>query len=280
MSVESVEENESVSVSQRWYVFDRPRFISFGAHASPSRVQMATRAVVQSWDNSTRGLDASTALDYAKSLRILADIQQSALFTSLYQAGEGIFDVCDKVLVIDQGRQVYFGPAKEARPYMMSLGYADLPRQTTADYLTGCTDPNERQMQPGRSEADVPSTPDQLAEAFRKSEIHARMIAERDAFKAQCQSDDAQRREFEEAVETGKRKGVGKKSVYTASFPAQVSALVRRQFQLRAQDRVDFIVSYTTSIVVALIVRFTFLVIPSFETDYHSISDRLVASTS
>lgn len=67
---------------------------------------MATRAVVQSWDNSTRGLDASTALDYAKSLRILADITQSAVFTSLYQAGEGIYEVADKVLVIDEGRQV------------------------------------------------------------------------------------------------------------------------------------------------------------------------------
>lgn len=81
---------------------------------------MATRAVVQSWDNSTRGLDASTALDYAKSLRILADITKSAVFTSLYQAGEGIYDVADKVLVIDEGRQVYFGPAKEARAYMVS----------------------------------------------------------------------------------------------------------------------------------------------------------------
>ncbi|GAA5882789.1 hypothetical protein JCM16303_002456 [Sporobolomyces ruberrimus] len=214
---------------------------------------MATRAVVQSWDNSTRGLDASTALDYAKSLRILADIQQSAIFTSLYQAGEGIYEVADKVLVIDEGRQVYFGPAKEARAYMISLGYADLPRQTTADYLTGVTDVNERQMQPGRSEADVPSTPDQLAEAFRKSEICARMIAERDAFKAKCDADEANRREFQDAVATGKRKGVGKKSVYTASFPAQISALVIRQFQLRSQDRVDFVVSYTTSIVVALI---------------------------
>jgi len=29
---------------------------------------------VFSWDNSTRGLDASTALDYAKSIRTLTDI--------------------------------------------------------------------------------------------------------------------------------------------------------------------------------------------------------------
>ncbi|KAJ7742184.1 hypothetical protein B0H14DRAFT_3167681, partial [Mycena olivaceomarginata] len=35
---------------------------------------MATRARAQAWDNSTRGLDASTALDFAKSLRIMTDI--------------------------------------------------------------------------------------------------------------------------------------------------------------------------------------------------------------
>jgi ATP-binding cassette subfamily G (WHITE) protein 2 (SNQ2) len=39
---------------------------------------MAARACVASWDNSTRGLDASTALDYAKSLRILTDVHQMA----------------------------------------------------------------------------------------------------------------------------------------------------------------------------------------------------------
>lgn len=45
----------------------------------------------------------------------------------------------DKVLVIDQGRQVFFGPAKEARQYFIDLGFQDSPRQTTADYLTGCS---------------------------------------------------------------------------------------------------------------------------------------------
>jgi ATP-binding cassette subfamily G (WHITE) protein 2 (SNQ2) len=43
----------------------------------------------------------------------------------------------DKVLVIDEGRQIFFGPVAEARQYMLSLGFKDLPRQTTADYLTG-----------------------------------------------------------------------------------------------------------------------------------------------
>lgn len=38
---------------------------------------LASKSSVVCWDNSTRGLDASTALDYAKSLRIMTDISNS-----------------------------------------------------------------------------------------------------------------------------------------------------------------------------------------------------------
>jgi ATP-binding cassette, subfamily G (WHITE), member 2, SNQ2 len=44
---------------------------------------MATRARVQAWDNSTRGLDASTALDFVKSLRIMTDILGQTTFATL-----------------------------------------------------------------------------------------------------------------------------------------------------------------------------------------------------
>ncbi|GAA5969290.1 hypothetical protein JCM8115_006751 [Rhodotorula mucilaginosa] len=223
---------------------------------------MATRAAVASWDNSTRGLDASTALDYAKALRVLTDVHQMATFVSLYQAGEGIYEQFDKVLVIDEGRQVYFGPANEARRYMMSLGYADLPRQTTADYLTGCTDPNERKLADGRSVDNVPSTSEALAQAFKHSEIHARMIAEREAYQAQCEADVTAQNDFRDAVAHDKRRGVSKKSPYTASFLSQVGALVVRQFQLKAQDRTDFIVSWTTNIVIALITGSVYFLMP------------------
>ena len=127
---------------------------------------MTTRARVQSWDNSTRGLDASTALDLVKSMRVMTDVLSQTTFVSLYQAGEGIYGLFDKVLVIDKGHQVYFGPTSEARSYFEGLGYKALPRQSTADYLTGCTDPNERQFAPGRSYADVPSSPEALEHVF------------------------------------------------------------------------------------------------------------------
>ncbi|GAA6008132.1 hypothetical protein JCM10207_007040 [Rhodosporidiobolus poonsookiae] len=224
---------------------------------------MATRAIVCSWDNSTRGLDASTALDYAKALRVLTDVHQMATFVSLYQAGEGIYNQFDKVLVIDEGRQVYFGPAKEARQYMMDLGYADLPRQTTADYLTGCTDPNERKLAPGRTESNVPSTPSALESSFKQSDIASRMLVERDAYLSRVDEDEKAQQDFREAVRTGKGKGSRVKSPYTASFPAQVWALMIRQWQLKAQDQVDIAVQYGSTIVIALIIGSVFFQLPT-----------------
>ncbi|GAA5893783.1 hypothetical protein JCM8208_001243 [Rhodotorula glutinis] len=224
---------------------------------------MATRACVCSWDNSTRGLDASTALDYAKALRVLTGVHQMATFVSLYQAGEGIYDLFDKVLVIDEGRQVFFGRAREARQYMMSLGYADLPRQTSADYLTGCTDPNERKLADGRTEADVPSTSEALEAAFHRSDIHRRMIDERDAYLAEAERDEKARQEFEEAVKGHKQRGVRHKSVYTASFAAQVWALSVRQWQLRLQNRADLIFLNLSSIIIALIIGSVFYQLPA-----------------
>lgn len=99
---------------------------------------MVTSACVCAWDNTTRGLDASTALDYAKSLRIMTNIYKTTTFVSLYQASENIYSQFDKVMVIDEGRQVFFGKASEARAYFEGLGFKEKPRQTTPDYLTGC----------------------------------------------------------------------------------------------------------------------------------------------
>ena len=65
---------------------------------------------------------------------------------------------------------MYFGPAKEARSYFESLGFAPRPRQTTPDYVTGCTDEFEREYAPGRSAENAPHDPESLMEAFRALE--------------------------------------------------------------------------------------------------------------
>ncbi|KAH9469685.1 hypothetical protein Pst134EA_006966 [Puccinia striiformis f. sp. tritici] len=191
---------------------------------------MATRACVLSWDNSTRGLDASTALSYAKSLRIMTNIFQTTTFVTLYQAGEGIYDQFDKVLLLNEGRCVYFGPTKGARDYMVSLGYKNLPRQTTADYLTGCTDENERQFQDGIDVTQVPQTPQEMEQAYLNSTNCQLMEQERmDHIKFLAQEQRFQH-DFMKAVKEDQGKGVGSKSPYTVSIFSQLKAITIRSF--------------------------------------------------
>ena len=223
---------------------------------------MTTRARVQSWDNSTRGLDASTALDLIKSLRIMTDVLGQTTFVSLYQAGEGIYDVFDKVMVIDKGHQVYFGPASEARSYFEGLGYKPLPRQSTADYLTGCTDPNERQFDVGRSAADVPSSPYALEHAFRASHHYGDLTTSLEKYKANQAEERRDQEAFRAAVLDDKKKGVSKKSPYTLSFWGQVKALTIRQFQTRIQDKFQLYTSFGLAIILAFVVGAAYFNLP------------------
>ncbi|KAK5126110.1 hypothetical protein LTR85_011465 [Meristemomyces frigidus] len=193
---------------------------------------LASKSTVVCWDNSTRGLDASTALDYARSLRIMTDISNRTTLVTLYQAGEGIYDLMDKVLVIDQGREIFMGRKEEARQYFIDLGFDAPERQTTADFLTAVTDPVERRFREGRA-ASTPKTPDELERAFRQSPYYQKVlddIKEYETYLEQSNFEDAKR--FENAVQEGKSKHVQTKSPYTVSFFRQVLACTKREFWL------------------------------------------------
>lgn len=222
---------------------------------------MCAGAAVNAYDNSTRGLDASTALDYAKSLRVLTNIYKTTTFVSLYQASENIYSQFDKVLVIDEGRQVYFGPTQEARSYFEGLGFLEKPRQTTPDYLTGCTDPFEREYKQGRGPDDVPSSPDDLVEAFKSSETAARLNAEMQQYREQVKEETQVYEDFQVAVRDQKRKAP-QKSVYSIPFYLQVWALMQRQFILKWQDRFSLIVSWGTSTIIAIVLGTVWLKLP------------------
>lgn len=214
---------------------------------------MVTRATVCCWDNSTRGLDASTASDYAKSLRIMTNIYKTTTFVSLYQASENIYNQFDKVMVIDQGRQVFFGPAKEARAYFEGLGFLEKPRQTTPDYLTGCTDEFEREYKPGRSAANAPASPDSFVEAFNKSVYSEKLDKEMADYRESIDHEKQIYDDFVAAHRESKRKHTPKKSVYSVPFHLQIWALMQRQFLIKWQDKFSLTVSWITSITVAII---------------------------
>ncbi|KAL8736867.1 MAG: hypothetical protein Q9181_002258 [Wetmoreana brouardii] len=193
---------------------------------------LAAGSSVQCFDNSTRGLDSSTALDFVKALRRLTDLGQKTTLATLYQAGENIYRHFDKVLLIDQGHQVFFGRTEDARAYFEDLGYVPVPGETTAEFLTNITDPRQRRTRPG-SRAESITTPSQLAAAFKESAQFAKILQEMSQSEKQL------------AAETSPIPS----SAYNLSYLHQILECLRREYQLiKGQRRVYYTKSVTTII--------------------------------
>lgn len=99
---------------------------------------------VQSWDNTTRGLDSLTALRIIEAFKKCASVFGTCVMISVYQASQAIYDQFDKVSLLYEGRQIYFGKSTDAVGYFWYLGFVKSERQSTADFLTSLTNPAER----------------------------------------------------------------------------------------------------------------------------------------
>ena len=197
---------------------------------------LATDASVYCWDNATRGLDASTALKYAQTCRDLCDTEGKVNIVSLYQAGNGIYELFDKVTVLAEGQVIYYGPRSEARPYFEGLGLVHMDGANTADYLTAVTAMAERKIEPG-FESTVPRSATAFAEIYRSSDVAKRMRQEVDNHLAdQAALEEATSRTMT-ANNGRKNKGVSKNSSQTTSFMTQLKAALIREYQQRWADK-------------------------------------------
>ncbi|KAF9102309.1 hypothetical protein BGX27_011046 [Mortierella sp. AM989] len=222
--------------------------------------QMAIRSSVNMWDGSTRGLDASSALDYAKSLRVQTNLLRKATIVTIYQASENIYDLFDKVILLYEGYCIYFGPANEARQYFIDIGFECPTRQTTADYLTAITDPNERKVR-RKFLGRTPSSPKEFEESFKASRFYASIERERIEYQKEVQASNPID-EFIEATKQTKQKHVSMRTPYTINFVGQVRTLTVRQFQLVRGDLISVISRYASNVIKAIIVGSVFLNLP------------------
>lgn len=165
-------------------------------------------------------------------------------------------------MVINAGRQVYFGPTGEARAYFENLGFLEKPRQTTADYLTGCTDEFEREYKPGSSASNAPSSPDSFVEAFSRSAHAEKLSQEMSAYEEQIHEEKELHDEFHAAHHEAKRKHTSKSSVYSTPYYLQIWVLMHRQFLIKWQDKFSLAVSWLTSITIAILVGSVWLNTP------------------
>ncbi|KAK6068393.1 multidrug resistance protein CDR1 [Seiridium cupressi] len=214
---------------------------------------MATEATVQCWDNSTRGLDASNALDFARVLRRVADEERKSVVATLYQAGNGIYSQFDKVLVLSEGHEIYYGPTSAAKQYFEDMGFRCAAGANIADFLTSVAVHTERQILPG-FENQVPNTPEEFETAYKRSGMHADMIHQMEAERPESLAAEVEALrttwEFEK-----NRTLVGlsrEKSPYHVSFAKQVLACTTRQFQVLWGDRWSNCLKVGSALLVAI----------------------------
>lgn len=212
-------------------------FITGGCVSGGERKRVSIAEVVlsysplQCWDNSTRGLDSATALDFVKAVKMGADLNDAAVFVSLYQAAQDAYDLFEKVTLLYEGRQVYFGPTEKAKQFFENMGYEPADdRQTTPDFLTSLTAPRERHIKPGY-EGKVPHTAAQFEAYWHNSpEFHA-LIAEIQEFNTEFPLNGPSAEAFKLSRSKEQAKLARSASPYNLSYPMQVSLCVKRGFQ-------------------------------------------------
>ncbi|PPQ79035.1 hypothetical protein CVT25_002344 [Psilocybe cyanescens] len=239
---------------------------------------LATRSLITSWDNSTRGLDSSTALEFTRALRIATDLVKDSTIVSIYQAGESLFEIFDKVCLIYEGRMAYFGPANLARQYFINMGYVPANRQTTPDFLVAVTDPLGRTMVSKENDTrpteyrgrPIPQTSQEFEEHYKNSDI--RKINQRDI--EEYKRDNVSKKEIVDAFKASAKaehaQHTRRKSPYTISIPMQVRIVMVRRMQIMKGNYTAQALSTTSFVLQAIIVGTTFVKIPDATSAYFS----------
>lgn len=212
---------------------------------------------LQCWDNSTRGLDSSTALEFVKSLRVHADYLSSTPIVAIYQASQAIYDIFDKVIVLYEGRQIYFGRASDAKRFFVDMGFYCPDRQTTADFLTSLTSPGERKIRDGYEHL-VPRTPDEFAARWKDSMDRKQLLGEIDAYQQEFPLHSDKYEEFSHSRAVEKAKRTRAASPYTLSYWMQIRLCLWRGFVRLKGDLTMTLTSVIGNMIMALIVASVF----------------------
>lgn len=213
---------------------------------------LTTDSQVMCWDQATRGLDASTALGFARTCRTLCDVDKRVNVVTLYQAGNGIYDLFDKVTVIAENRLIYYGPRDMARNYFEQLGFEHMEGANTADYLTAVTALNERKIIPGY-ENKVPNTAAEFAKIYQESDLCAAMRKEVDDWVADTAAREAESDELRRVNQTSKTKYAIKALPQKESWGKQVWGCIVREGQQRWGDQWSFWARQATTLIQGLI---------------------------
>lgn len=146
-----------------------------------------------------------------------------------------MLQVFNKVIVLYEGQQIYFGNTKDARKFFEDMGFECPDRQTTPDFLTSLSSPAERVVRKGW-ENRVPRTADDFAKRWRESEERQQLLREIDAYEREYPIGGEQLQKFKESREAEQANRMRWRSPYTISVPMQIRLCMKRGFQRTRGD--------------------------------------------
>ncbi|KIW29433.1 uncharacterized protein PV07_05248 [Cladophialophora immunda] len=232
---------------------DYVRGVSGGERKRVSIAEVAlTRSPLQCWDNSTRGLDSATALEFVKTLRLSAELADSTAIVAIYQASQDAYDAFDKVILLYEGRQIYFGRTETAKKYFTDMGFYCPERQTTADFLTSLTSPSERIVKLG-FENKVPRTPDDFAQAWQRSKERETLLQEIAAFNREFPLNGPSVHKFKQSKRAEQAALTLPQSPYTISIPMQMDLCITRGFQRLLGNKDFFLITIIGNLIISLV---------------------------
>lgn len=234
------------------------RGVSGGERKRVSIAEMfLSRCRIGAWDNSTRGLDAASALKFVKSLRLSADMGMSCHAIAAYQASQSMYDLFDKVVVLYEGQEIFYGPRERAVSYFQDMGWTRPERQVSGDFLTAITNPGERTALPGMEEK-VPRTSKEFAEYWKKSPEYNTLRKQIMEFEQQHppNGNDAQRLRSTHEANQARHTRAG--SPYLLSIPMQVRLCTQRAFQRMKGDLPTAISPLIVQVILSLIIGSVF----------------------
>lgn len=213
---------------------------------------LAAKGTIYCWDNATRGLDASTALEYAQAIRIMTNLLKSTAFVTIYQASENIYETFDKVTVLYSGRQIYFGPINQAKDYFARMGYICPARQATAEFLTAVTDPQGlHKIKPG-FENTVPRTAEEFEKYWHESPEYSQLIKDIEEYNQEVDTEKTKDL-LKASMDQQKSKHSSKRSYYTVTYWEQVRLCTARGFQRIYGNKSYTIINVCAAVIQAFI---------------------------
>ncbi|KAL2670276.1 hypothetical protein Neosp_014743 [[Neocosmospora] mangrovei] len=233
------------------------------------RVTIAEAALgfspLQCWDNSTRGLDSANAIEFCRNLKNQSDILGISSCVAIYQAPQTAYDIFDKVIVLYEGRQIFFGKAGDAKAYFEGLGFICPEQQTTPDFLTSMTNPVERIVRQG---CHPPNTPDEFAQAWKGSQQRASLLDEIEQYNQEHSFDGEHHQKFFMSRRVDQSPWQRKRSPFNLSYWDQLGITLWRAYVLLKNDPSIPITLLVSNLFEALIASSVFYNLPENTTSF------------